>query len=278
MMDVMLLSARGTLVFGQEPFVLHQLDPGAPVLSGSAVGQRTARIVGYILPTGETEDARAAEMEKARRLVCRIAGDPAGFTLRMGGRETVLLAQRAPEFSAEAPLTGTDAALFTIHAVSRDGDGCFTGDPIRFGIRGHSGMLAFPLAVTEQTLFGSQAQSGVWSAENPGDKEAGFTLRVQAEGGGIDSFTLSLGEASLTVHHLLSEGQSLCIDTRPGHKDVTAGGVSVLAETDWRSSFFSLPPGENTLRWRCTGTGHPVLGFALTPRYLTGGGYGHSDF
>lgn len=278
MTDVMLVSSRGTLVFGQTPFVLHRLDPGTPALCGTAVGQRTAEIVGYILPAGETEADRAAEMEKARRLLCRIVGDPEGFALRVGDREIPLTAQSAPQFSAEAPLTGTDAALFTVRGVSRGEDGCFAGEPVCFSVPGQSGMLTFPLAVTERTVFGSQAQSGRFTAVNPGDGAAGFTLTAVAEGGGIDSFTLSLGEDFLTVRHPLAEGQSLCIDTRPGQKDVTAAGASVLPETDWRSTFFALLPGENSLCWSCTGTGHPVLTFALTPRYLTGGGYGYSDF
>lgn len=277
MTDVMLISSRGTLVFGQEPFLLHRLNPGAPVLRGAEPGPRNVEIVGYILPVGETEEVRASEMKKARRLICRIAGDPEGFVLRFGGREIGLRAETVPEFSSEAPLNGPDAAEFILRAVSRGEDSCFTGAVCTSHIRSQSGLLVFPLAVTEKTVFGTEAQSGIRTVENPGDMPAGFRITVTAGDGEITSFTVSRGGESITVRHTLAPGQILCIDTRPGHKDVTAGGQSVLGETDWRSRFFALEPGENTIRWNCTGTGHPLLTFSLVPRYLTGGSDGYPD-
>ena len=65
-----------------------QPSPGTLDLGGVCREGRTARVrvvlvcrryivlTGYILPAGETEEARAAEMEAARRLICRIVSDP----------------------------------------------------------------------------------------------------------------------------------------------------------------------------------------------------------
>lgn len=268
MTDVMLQSSRGTVVFGPGPFLLHRLDPGGAALQGAEVGRRHIALTGYILPDGETEQVRAAEMEAARRLICRTVSDPDGFRLRIDGREILLTAEKAPAFSFEAPLNGADAASFTVEAMSREEDGCFTGKECIGSVQSQHGMLVFPLAVTEEMLFGTQAQSGTLTAINPGDVPAGFVLTVTAQGGRVESFTVSCGGEFLRVTHMLAEGESLQVDTRTGHKDVTAGGNSVLSDTDWRSSFFALLPGENTLRWSCEGTGYPSLTLALTPRYL----------
>ena len=268
MTDVMLQSSRGTVVFGQGPFLLHRLDPGVPSLQGTEVGRRYIVLTGYILPAGETEEARAAEMEAARRLICRIVSDPDGFRLRIDSREILLTAEKAPAFSFEAPLNGADAASFTVNGMSREEDGCFTGEECTGSVQSQHGMLIFPLAVTEETLFATQAQSGTLTAVNPGDVPAGFVLTVTAQGGRVDSFTVSRGGEFLRVAHGLAEGESLRMDTRTGYKDVTSGGISILSDTDWRSTFFALLPGENTLRWSCEGTGYPSLTLALTPRFL----------
>ena len=264
-----LTSSRGTLVFGSGPFVLHRLLLGTPALSDGVVGQRSVEIAGYILPEGANAAARAAVLERARRLVCRIASAEEGFSLHIrGGRTLRLTCERGPEFAGEAPLNGTDAAFFTLHAVSAAEDGCLSGEALTASARGHSGALIFPLSITAGTIFGTLSRSGTLTAENPGDAQAGFTLTVTAEGGTLTAFSVSLGERFLAVSHTLAEGESLCIDTRPGQKDVTAAAGSVLGETDWRSEFFALPPGESTLSWACEGTGHAALRLTLTPRYL----------
>ena len=277
MKHVILSSSRGTLVLDGKLFLLHRLELSAPILSGAAAGVRKQTMIGYILPEGETEAQRAAEMEAAQRQLCRIVCDPDGFIFRWGDRQATFMALTAPEFSAEPPLSGVDASMFTVTAVSAGEDGCFTGASCSKSVQGQIGNLVFPAPLTKFTLLGSQAQSGTMYVENPGDQAAGFILTVVAMGGTMDSFTLSRGEEVLQVNHPLSEGRAMCIDTRPGQKDVTSEGVSILGDTNWRSTFFSLEPGENILHWSCTGTGYPNMVCSLTPRYLTGGVYGYSD-
>lgn len=265
---VLLCGARGTIEFGRGGFILHMLDRGAPALSDGTAETRHVRLEGYILAEGETEAARAQFLEEARRRVVRIVSDGGGFTLSEDGRGIRLMAERAPEFACEPPFTGADASFFTIRARSAEEAPYFSsGERTAVG-RGRSGRLVFPLAVTEQTVFAHLSESGEVMLDNPGDAPCGFTARVTAEGGALTSFRLSLGEAYISAAHALADGESLLIDTRAGQKDVTAQGVSVLPETDWRSTFFSLAPGENRLRWESTGGGRAAVRVVFTPLYL----------
>lgn len=272
--DAVITSAVGTIAFGHAPFLLHALSFSAPVLTAAEagesgkVGMRTAEIVGYILPEGADRAARAAAMETARRLVCRIAGCADGFCLTQGGRSIRLYCRCAPEFSTEVPLNDADAARFTLRGESAEEDGAFLGDTVWYTGRALGGALVFPLAIPEAVSFGAIAGDGTLTVENPGDVAAGFRLTVTAKGDGIETFRIVLGEDGIAVAHALSDGESFTIDTRPGFRDVTADGVSILEAVDWRSVFFALPPGENVLFWEATGGGQAQLSLSLAPRYL----------
>lgn len=255
------------MVFGTGTFILHRLDAGAPAIAPEALGERTVEIIGYIIPAGEDAAARGAAMERAKRLLCRTVGGTAGFFLRHGGKELHLISRTAPAFSPEAPFCGTDAAQFTIRARSAE-DGAFSGAEVNHIGRALEAALCFPLAITENTVFAHLAHSGTVVVENPGDLPCGFSAQITAEGGGIDSVSLTLGDAVITVYHSLPDGGSLLIDTRAGQKDVSAGGVSVMADVDWDSVFFPLAPGENRIFWQSEGFGNAVMRLSFTPRYL----------
>ena len=264
---MLLQSSYGTVVFGTGTFVLHKWNAGAPPLTAEGAGERTVEIEGYILPAGESEAARGEAMERAKRLLCRTVADPGGFTLRDGARELHLTARTAPAFAAEAPFGGTDAARFVLIAHTEE-DGAFRGEECGYTGRALEGRLVFPLGITEKTVLASLADSGTLTVENPGDLPCGFTARITAEGGSVEKISLSLGGDTVTAEHPLSDGESLTVDTQPGHKGVFAGGVSVMEDVAWDSVFFSLMPGENRIRWKSEGFGHAVMRLTFLPRYL----------
>ena len=198
-MTVSISTSAASVTFGAGGFVLHSLDPGAPVLRAGVAGERAVSLSAYILAEGRTEAERAAFLDGARR---------------------------------------------------RDGK------------------LVFPLAVTETTVFATLAAAGEMRIRNPGDAPVGFVAAITAEGGSLSSCTLTAGEHSLRCTHVLADGETLTVDTRSGSKDVRAGGESVLADVDWTSDFFTLAPGENTLRWESEGGGRAAVRLTLTPVYL----------
>ncbi len=260
-------SEAGVVAFGTGTFVLHKLDSGAPAIAVEALGERTVEIIGYIIPAGEDAAARGAAMERAKRLLCRTVGGTGGFILSHGGKELHLISRTAPEFSPEAPFCGTDAAQFTIRARSAE-DGAFSGAEVRFTGHALEGALVFPLGITENTVFALLSHGGTLVVDNPGDLPCGFSAQITAEGGEIESVSLALGGAVITVHHPLADGESLLIDTRTGQKNVSVGGVSVMADVDWDSVFFPLAPGENHIGWQSEGFGNAVMRLSFTPRYL----------
>lgn len=267
-MTVSITSSAASVTFGAGGFVLHSLDPGAPALRAGSAGERAVSLSAYILAEGGTEAERAAFLDRARRRVCRIAASPDGFTLAVDGRTIRLAADAAPEFDAKPPFNGTDAAFFTLRAHSASGGAYFAGAESAVSARGRDGKLVFPLAVTEATVFATLAAAGEMRVRNPGDAPVGFVAAITAEGGSLSSCTLAAGEHSLRCTHVLADGETLTIDTRSGSKDVRAGGGSVLADVDWTSDFFTLAPGENTLRWESEGGGRAAVRLTLTPVYL----------
>lgn len=262
----MLSASSGTVVFGSGGFILHRLELGAVQLTDGSAGEREVRLEGYILPGESDSAARRTALERAKRLICRVAADAGGCTLTHGGRVLSLSCTAAPAFSADPPLTGDEAAFFTLRARSEHGAFC-AGERTLSG-RGRNGALIFPLAITEETVFGTLSQSGVLTVENPGDLAAGFSVSVTAEGGTLTKLTLSLGEAWITVTHEIADGESIVIDTRAGQRSVTKNGTSILTDTDYRSTFFALPPGESALSWTVEGSGHAALRLTFEPLYL----------
>lgn len=268
---VRITGGADTILFGRGGYLLHDLDVGAATLSDGVTTAREVTFAGYILPEGETAADRETELARLARRVRRIVSRPAGFTLTVGDRSIALTARRAPVFAHEAPLTGDEAAFFTVYAAAKDPAAAyFQADAEASALcRGWQGKLVFPLAITGETLFGLRTASGTLVMDNPGDVDSGFIATVTAEGGEITAFTLTAASGeSLSVTYTIGDGQSFVIDTRPGYKSVTADGVSILDTLAWDSVFFSLVPGENPLTWQCEGDGSVVLRVALTPRYL----------
>lgn len=269
--EVRITNGRQTVVFGRGGYVLHALNTGAAALAGTGTAGRAVTFSGYILPEGETAETRAREMETLCRRVRRIVSTADGFTLSVGERSILLTADTAPIFSAEAPFTGDEASFFTVHALARNAESAYffgAESTLAHGY-GWLGHLIFPFTVTEETIFAERVSHGTLYADNPGDVQSGFIAVATAVGGTVTAFTIT-GETGekITVTHTLTEGESIVIDTRPGHKTVAAGGTAILGDLSWDSVFFPLLAGENRLSWSCEGTGSVSVTVSLTPRYL----------
>lgn len=264
---MLLRSPWGVVVFGAGTFILHKLDMGTAAITAEGVGERTVVIEGYILPAGEDISARAAAMESARRLLCRTVGASDGFDLETGGKRLHLIPRESPAFTAEAPFTGTDAAHFLLTARTAE-DGAFRGGDVSVTGRALEGSLIFPLGISEETLLATMSGDGTVTVVNGGDLPCGFAARITAEGGPLESLSLSLDGDTVTVTHRLEDGGEIVLDTRPARKGVWADGASVMEDVAWDSVFFSLKPGENRIGWRSEGFGHAVMRLAFQPRYL----------
>lgn len=268
---VRLTGGTDTILFGRGGYVLHDLDVGAPALTDGVTTAREVTLKGYILPEGESAAIRAAELEKLARRLRRIVSRPGGFLLTVDDRSLALTALKAPVFAHEAPLTGDEAAFFTLHAAAQDPAAAYfqAENGVAVHCRGWQGKLFFPLTFTGETLFGLRTSEGILTVDNPGDTDCGFTAALTAEGGSIESVTLTspTGE-HLTVTCPLADGETVYVDTRRRQKSVTVNGMSVMGTLSWDSTFFTLAPGENRLSWACEGNGSMVLRVTLTPRYL----------
>ena len=83
-------------------------------------------------------------------------------------------------------------------------------------------------------------------AENEGEVPCGAVFTLCAQGGTVVNPSVSCGERKVRVERELNDGDVLTIDTRWGRKAVRING-EVCLHFDWRSSFFSLEVGENTV-------------------------------
>ena len=266
--DIKIYSAGGKITFGREGYVLHEIESTPPKILPTGMGSRSITIRGYILPEGEEESGRLASLDSLSRRVMRLVTAEDGFYLEERGRTLHLTPESAPDFSREAPFAEGDAACFTVRAVSREDFPYYTDTPRTAAARGMDRKLVFPLIHSPRTVFATLSQSGAVILPNPGDVPCGFTAVLEAEKDIVTSLTIRLGEEYITVRHPIAPGESLTVCTEPGKKNVLLGGVSILSETDWNSTFFSLLPGENALEWHTEGDGCPRLSVRFTPLYL----------
>jgi len=162
---------------------------------------------GYILPTGAAEGEREAFLSRMRSRIVRICAAADGFVLTYGEESLRLKSTRAPHFSTEAPLNGTDAAFFTLAAES-EADGSFWGKEQVILCRGVSGGAVFPMALHAETVFALLSRSGETEIHNPGDLECPFTAEITAEDGELSSVRLMLDEAYIAVNTPLREAMS----------------------------------------------------------------------
>ncbi len=273
---VRIYSKTEHVTFGEGGFVLTELDVGpARILAGTGplrTGGRTVRLTGVLLPEGDTLLRKASLLAPMRRRLCRLSGAAGGFTLALGEKRLALTATESPRFATKAPLSGPEALEFTLTAQATDGvDAFFTDEKDRVSVgRGWEGKLVFPLAITEETLFALRSPAGSFTVENPGDVPVGFTAVVTAEEAPVYGVTLSLptGER-LFADCYLNPGESLRLDTRPGHKSVTdTEGGSLLPLISPDSTFFTLAPGENRLSFAHSGAGQVTVTVTFSPRYF----------
>lgn len=266
--DLILYSAGGKITFGREGFILHEIETAPPKILPTGLGQRTITIRGYILPAGEEDSARLASLDILSRRVMRLVTAEEGFYMEERGRTVHLFCTEAPHFSREAPFSEGDAALFTVRAVSEENSPYYTERERTVSSQSMEKNLVFPLVITENTVFAILSQSGVVTVNNPGDVPCGFTATLRADYDTVDAFTMTLGDAHISVQYPLAPGEAITICTAPGKKNVYCGGTSILSYVDWTSTFFSLAPGENSIAWQSQGGGCPHLTLTFTPLYL----------
>lgn len=85
---------------------------------------------------------------------------------------------------------------------------------------------------------------------NEGDAECGIVAEITADGGDIVNPGISCGEEFVLCPVTLSDGDTLVIDTRDRRKNIYLNGERYFY-FDRRSTFFSLPAGENIVTVLC---------------------------
>jgi len=88
------------------------------------------------------------------------------------------------------------------------------------------------------------------SLVNEGDAACGIVAEITADGGEIVNPGISCGEDFILCPVTLSDGDTLVIDTRDRRKNIYLNGERYFS-FDRRSTFFSLPVGENIVTVLC---------------------------
>ena len=110
-------------------------------------------------------------------------------------------------------------------------------------------LLNFPLTFVSGVGvdFGKPEVTDYAVLYNDGDVGAGLVLTVRASGGRITNPYVYLDREYVRVLTVLEAGDELVIDTRTGKKSIRINGENRLL-FDRNSTFFSVPPGEHTVR------------------------------
>lgn len=130
-------------------------------------------------------------------------------------------------------------------------------------------LLSFPLTMLSGAgaVTGMTSGAGILRVYNPGDRECGFRLRLQAAGGPVVKPTVASRGLYIRPFGTLNEGEEMTVITEPGKKGILRDGLSVGFYSD--STFFGLLPGDNTISVYATGgDGNAVAGIEFTPLYL----------
>lgn len=262
-----LSGAVGTVRFGEDGFVLHRFAPAAPEFTDGGTLPRRIRLEGYVLPPGETPAARREALSVRVRLLNRLAAERDGLLLRRGERTASVRCDAGPAFDCDPPFSAGEAASFVLN-LTTDGDGCFRLPDKSASAQGRRPSAVFPATFAGGYVFGTLTRSGALRIENPGDAAAGFTARVTALGGALESFTLTLNGESLHIAREVPEGGTLTVCTVPGRKTVLADGLPALASVSPDSVFFPLPPGAHDLLWSSAGPAFPALSVTFSPLVL----------
>ena len=133
-----------------------------------------------------------------------------------------------------------------------------------------SPMLTFPM----NFISGAGMVAGMYrttdSAEidNPGDGECGIIATIKASGGNVVNPGIKLGEEYILCQTVLSDSQTLVIDTRTHHKSIFLDGER-YSSFDKGSTFFSLPAGQSTVTVTCQSGGEFIdAQIEYTPLYF----------
>lgn len=123
----------------------------------------------------------------------------------------------------------------------------------------------FPLRLSSSAVFVNDA-----SVNNPGDLEAWPVWTISGPGSNIVISNLTTTE-SLTLTTVVTAGQSVTIDTRPGAKTVlNDDGTSLFPLMSPTSSLFSLAKGDNHIQVSMDSTSTTSsIRLAFRPRFFS---------
>lgn len=123
----------------------------------------------------------------------------------------------------------------------------------------------FPLRLSASSVFVNDS-----SISNPGDLEAWPVWTVEGPGSNIVFTNITTSE-SLTLNTVVSSGQSVTIDTRPGAKTVLDdGGNSLFPLMTATSTLFSLARGDNHIQVAMDSTSATsAIRLAFRPRFFS---------
>lgn len=208
--------------------------------------QAMRQLVNRLLPTrGDGQLENTGPDGEVRLLTCRYS---TGLSMNETKEEAGVVWQRAvivfraaedPYWYAAAP-TELDFA---------------TGPPPTF-------FPIFPLRLARSSVFGGVI------IDNPGDVEAWPIWTITGPGANLTILSNTTGE-SLALDTVLAAGDEVVIDTRPGVKTVTRGGVNLYGDLADDASLFALVDGPNDLVVELDGaTEASAVSLSYRPAYL----------
>lgn len=179
-------------------------------------------------------------------------------------RRCELLPYREPEYSFES---FSDRAKVKLSFVGRSN--YFTEDVTYKGSIPHGrAACTFPLTVLKSgALMSLSGPKNAAQIYNPGDTDCPIKFELYADGSVTDP-SVMLGERKITLHCVMSAGDSLTVKSGCSWHLVTPYGGTYTG-VDRTSRFFSLPPGTSTVVLNAAkGAGMLRGSFEFEPRYL----------
>lgn len=248
--ELLTLTGGGmSISFDDAPFVLEEIDFGAAPPPSDCTTKRRLKLCGYIVSEGETEEARRAYLREKRALLCKAVMADGKFTVKRGGRQLSAIADAAPEFSADAVFSGSDADRFTVKAEAER-------------------MFTEP---SSSAVFGGNVESGATEGtltlSNSGDEPCGCIIEIGYTDGALNGMTLTLGGKTLTFVSSETGTASVTVDTRRGRKAVRTANGMRFDMIESHSGMPVVPCGESSLAWSAQTAGIKSVRVTFVPEF-----------
>lgn len=212
--------------------------------SESDLRSRIRQILGWFLPSAGDGRLRVTAADGVQRdLTCRYAG---GLELSEGSEtgswwQKMVISLRAfdpywlaANATTETYLLGTPATFFPF----------------------------FPLVLTNSTIYATA------TVTNPGDVDAWPVWTITGPGSSL-ALRNTTNDTELSLSTVLSAGDVVVIDTRPGAKTVKRGSSNLFGDLSSTSELWPLTAGVNALQLEMSGaTSASRVQLSYTPRYL----------